>query len=173
MEPINGQERTNATIRFMALFFITMLVVVVAVFFDQIVGKRAAADNGENFRRCMGQLSSNEQFTKRLNQISAQLSNLNKADNEFAFTQAQQELNAELTLFKTENAKLDTASSQFKQNLLIYSILSDFGGAFVKQNEKSEKLEKENDTIAKQLADCKEESDALLKKMATMNTGAY
>jgi hypothetical protein len=171
MEPINGQERTNATIRFMVLFFVTMLVVVIAVFFDQIVGNKSNADNGQNFKRCMEQLSSNDQFTNRLTQISAQLSKLNKADNDFAYGQSLSELNAELTLFKSENAKLDTASAQYKQNLKIHNILSDFGQAYDKLNAEKSKLRADYDKVARELDDCKEEVRDLEKSMATRSAG--
>lgn len=161
MEPINGQERTNATIRFLALFFITMLLVVVAVFFDDIVGKKANSNNAENYKRCMEQLSSNDQFTKRLTQISVHLANLNKADNDFAYKQSLSDLTGELTLFKTENSRLDTTSAQYKQNLKIVNILSDFAQAYDKLNADLTKSKQNFDALARQLDDCKEEVKSL------------
>jgi hypothetical protein len=41
MEPLNKEERSKAMIKFMSFFVITIVLVVIAVFFDQITKKKA------------------------------------------------------------------------------------------------------------------------------------
>ncbi|MCC6599664.1 MAG: hypothetical protein IT223_03215 [Crocinitomicaceae bacterium] len=167
MEALNQPERSKALVKFIVIFSVTVLLAIVAIFFDfKVPAKKNKLLKEEN-RNLQAQISLQEGVSAKMDSIEIYLGRM--ADPKFDFGTNEEFVNsyiAELKKYENDSTSfgrmIKRSNSNYLQLKVLRKQLRETGGS---ASERIKELEKELKKTEDELEDCeKEKNNILLKK---------
>ncbi len=163
MDILNKKERFNAFILFLLMFFITTGVLITAIFFNfKLPLKENEVLKTEN-DKMNAQFTFNNDFTKKMEDISKLVDSLDRAPESFQFIE--QSINYDLIELKEKIPNDSLVNRDLYENFIITT------SEFVKTKKKlflSKDSKKEVDDLKEEIKDLEDENKDLAKQIELM-----